>query len=260
MPFTGSHPAAVLPFLRWGLPASGLVIGSIVPDLPLYFPFLPSVAITHSLWGAVSIDLAMAALVFVAWQALLGPAMVAIAPKPIRDRLPSRAPAGLRFHFQDLRRQLLTVASLTIGTLTHIVWDSFTHKGMWGARHSPMLSGHYGPFAGYEWAQHISSVGGLVIVVVWCWRLPKTPSQRPLMSRRPFAVAAWILMLTSAVLGSLTGALSVVAGGRVRIPDLLFRTITWGVVATLAIMIIIAAAWRLRSHLLSARANHTDRS
>ncbi|WP_205730092.1 DUF4184 family protein [Blastococcus sp. TF02-8] len=32
MPFTGSHPAAVLPFLRTPLPASGLVAGSLAPD------------------------------------------------------------------------------------------------------------------------------------------------------------------------------------------------------------------------------------
>ena len=37
MPFTGSHPAAVLPFLRSGLPPSALVIGSMAPDFPYYF-------------------------------------------------------------------------------------------------------------------------------------------------------------------------------------------------------------------------------
>jgi hypothetical protein len=34
VPFTGSHPAAVLPFLRWSMPASALVIGSMAPDFP----------------------------------------------------------------------------------------------------------------------------------------------------------------------------------------------------------------------------------
>ncbi|MDQ7908342.1 DUF4184 family protein [Phytohabitans sp. ZYX-F-186] len=38
MPFTGSHPAAVLPLVRWGLPPAALVIGSMVPDLPYYLP------------------------------------------------------------------------------------------------------------------------------------------------------------------------------------------------------------------------------
>ena len=38
MPFTPSHAAAVLPFLRTPLPASALVVGSITPDLPFYLP------------------------------------------------------------------------------------------------------------------------------------------------------------------------------------------------------------------------------
>lgn len=41
MPFTGSHPAAVLPFLRTPLPASALVVGSIAPDVPFSLPVTP---------------------------------------------------------------------------------------------------------------------------------------------------------------------------------------------------------------------------
>ena len=36
MPFTGSHPAAVLPLLRTSLPGSALVAGSLAPDVPFY--------------------------------------------------------------------------------------------------------------------------------------------------------------------------------------------------------------------------------
>ena len=47
MPFTGSHPAAVLPLLRTPLPASALVAGSVAPDIPFYLPG------THpGRWGA----------------------------------------------------------------------------------------------------------------------------------------------------------------------------------------------------------------
>ena len=38
MPFTGSHPAVVLPLLRTPLPASALVLGSTAPDLPHFLP------------------------------------------------------------------------------------------------------------------------------------------------------------------------------------------------------------------------------
>jgi hypothetical protein len=64
LPFTGSHPAAVLPLLRTPLPASALVIGSLTPDLPYYVPirlagFYPPVTLrgpTHTLWGVLTLD------------------------------------------------------------------------------------------------------------------------------------------------------------------------------------------------------------
>jgi hypothetical protein len=50
MPFTGSHPAAVLPFFRLGLV---LVIGSMVPDLPI--PGYRSAQYASGIVGAVAI-------------------------------------------------------------------------------------------------------------------------------------------------------------------------------------------------------------
>ena len=61
MPFTGSHPAAVLPLLRTPLPASALVAGSIAPDVPFYLPVeLPWA--THTALAVVTVDLLVAAL------------------------------------------------------------------------------------------------------------------------------------------------------------------------------------------------------
>src|SRR5687768_13819575 len=37
MPFTLSHPAVAVPFIKLGLPLSALVAGSMAPDFPYYF-------------------------------------------------------------------------------------------------------------------------------------------------------------------------------------------------------------------------------
>ena len=39
MPFTLSHPAAVIPLRRWGI-FSALIIGSIMPDSVYFLPFM----------------------------------------------------------------------------------------------------------------------------------------------------------------------------------------------------------------------------
>ena len=62
MPFTPSHAAAVLPFLRTPLPASALVIGSVAPDLPYYLPVdLPWD--THTASAVVTVDLLLGGLI-----------------------------------------------------------------------------------------------------------------------------------------------------------------------------------------------------
>jgi hypothetical protein len=90
VPFTGSHAAAILPFARWGLPASALVIGSMSPDLA-YFAAIPvSAHLSHSIVGIVGVDLPMGLAAFLLWQTLVGPAIVAWSPSGLRARLASR--------------------------------------------------------------------------------------------------------------------------------------------------------------------------
>ena len=99
MPFTASHPAAVVALARWGLPGSALVIGSIAPDMPMFLPIPAMTHVAHTPLGILTVDLAIGVAGFVLWQALFGPALVAVAPAPVRARLPDRPPAGLAHHF-----------------------------------------------------------------------------------------------------------------------------------------------------------------
>jgi hypothetical protein len=208
MPFTGSHPAAVIPLARWGLPASGLVIGSITPDLPMFAPIPVDIHYTHSLLGVISIDLVMGGFAFVLWQALVGPAMVSVAPTGLRRRLRKGLPAGLGFHFGAWVRALLVAASIAVGALTHVVWDSFTHGWMWGARQVPWLTEQQGPFKGYEWAQHVSGAMGLALIFAWIWRWwrrsPMTAETVPAASRS-FTIFAWLMILVPAAIGFVYG-------------------------------------------------------
>ncbi|MFI7588439.1 DUF4184 family protein [Spongisporangium articulatum] len=81
MPFTGSHPAAVVPLLvsgrfRGWLAPTALVIGSMSPDLPYYLPppaHEVPVAWTHSGAGVVGLDLVTGLLCVALWHGLLDP-------------------------------------------------------------------------------------------------------------------------------------------------------------------------------------------
>src|SRR3954463_4591962 len=83
VPFTGSHPAAILPFLRTPLPASALVIGSMAPDLPYYLPFQPGLY-THTPQAIVTTDVLLGALAWGLWLGLLAEPALAAAPRALR--------------------------------------------------------------------------------------------------------------------------------------------------------------------------------
>ncbi len=179
MPFTPAHAAAVLPFFRVSRPAGGgavpaaRVFGSMAPDAHYYVPLPLDRGLSHSLAGVVTADLAVGLVLFVAWQGLLARGVLAVAPDGLRRRLGPRRPAGLRYHLGGVVPVALVAVSLVVGSLTHVLWDAFTHHGTWATALVPWLEGTAGPLPRYRWAQFASGVVGgaiLAVAAVRWWR------------------------------------------------------------------------------------------
>lgn len=149
MPFTLSHAAAVLPAVRrtgrarGPLVASALILGSFAPDT---FYFADAVVegvmsygtFTHSLPGVLTADAALTAALVACWLLLREP-LIALLPHAWRGRVHAFARGE---HWRG--RQLLSLAlwfylSAVLGSLTHVVWDSFTHLDRWGTNALPEL-------------------------------------------------------------------------------------------------------------------------
>jgi len=181
VPFTFSHPAAVLPFmppLRDGRPhgpliASALVAGSLAPDVPYFAQsLLPGCyglgAATHRAWAVPTLDVAIAAGLVGAWHGLLREPLVALLPEPWADRAEAlTAPVGKR----DPYDAAWFTASAALGAFTHVGWDAFTHVGRAGERLLPALrrevAGVPLPLA-LQWS---TSAAGLGVLAVSCTRL-----------------------------------------------------------------------------------------
>ncbi len=241
MPFTGSHPAAVLPFLRTGLPASALVAGSLAPDLPFYLPGRPDWP-THGPLAVVTLDVVLGAALWVLWHGLLAGPALAAAPAGLRRRV--SAPAGLRVRLRSPGAGARVVAALAVGAATHVGWDQFTHWWGWGTRHVPALTAPVGSALGEDWygydvAQHASTVLGAAALAAWLvlwWR--RTPSRPGDLRATAWAVWAGLLALGAAV--------GVAAA--VRAPDVLragFAGATAGGAAMAVAAVLAAAAWHV---------------
>lgn len=238
MPFTPSHAAAVLPFLRTPLPASALVIGSVAPDLPYYLPVeLPWD--THTASAVVTTNLLLGALAWVAWHGLLAAPAMAWAPGALRARL-AGLPLGLGARLGSARAVLLTALALVVGAATHVLWDEFTHAGRWGTEHLPVLARAWGPLAGYRWLQYASGVVGGVILLLWLVRWWRRAPRAPL----PARPAAWPVWGAIGAAGLLAGLAGAVAADDVR--KAAWAGATWGGGAALAAAVLLAAVWQVR--------------
>ncbi|MFB6391832.1 DUF4184 family protein [Polymorphospora lycopeni] len=240
MPFTGSHIAAVLPLARvaWLVP-SALVVGSMVPDLPYYLPLPVSATLTHSVAGVLGVDVLLGLLAFALWHGLLARFLTAISPARLRERLVRPATPRPR----PVRLAPMLVVSLAAGAATHVLWDSFTHDGMWGATHIGWLAEPHLGMAGYRWAQYASTVAGAVAVAIWLFRWWRTAPPRNATGQRPPAgrmlvAAAWTAIGLTTVIGA---ALALTEDATPR--RMVFLAVTNGGGAGLAAVIVLAAGY-----------------
>jgi len=238
VPFTASHAAAVLPFLRTPLPASALVAGSIAPDLPFYLPVDFPWA-THTAPAVVTTDLLLGLAAWAVWHGLLAAPALAAAPVPVRGRIPGPAP-GLGARFAAAPHVGWTLVALVVGAATHVVWDEFTHPRRWGPQHIAVLAENWGPLQGYRWLQYATSVVGGVVLLVWLVRWWRRTPTRP-GARRPGVGWAWLLLI------GVGGVVCAVAA--LPAPDLgaaVFAGATSGGGAALVVAVALAVGWHLR--------------
>ncbi|MFJ4875931.1 DUF4184 family protein [Streptomyces sp. NPDC088745] len=207
MPFTLSHAAAVLPGVRRDgtgrgpfLP-SALVAGSFAPDLTY---FLASVlpggmsfgAFTHSAPGVVTADVLCTALLVLLWVRSREP-LVALLPRRWQGRVHGVV-RGARWSAVSPSLVLRFVLSAVVGSLTHVVWDLFTHPGRLGTEWFPVLGHTYAGLPLYTYAQYGSSA---LAALVLCWFLVTalrrqagaSPDGVPLLERRQRGLALALL-------------------------------------------------------------------
>ncbi|MEV8533030.1 DUF4184 family protein [Streptomyces sp. NPDC051211] len=216
MPFTLSHAAAVLPAVRRDgrgrgpLVASALVMGSFAPDMTYFTASVVPGAmafgsVTHSLTGVLTVDALITAALVGCWLLLREP-LAALLPAAWRGRAyvlvrGARWPAGR----PSARLAVWFYLSAVVGSLTHVVWDSFTHMDRYGTDMWPWLSGYYGGFPLYTYLQYGSSAlaaGALVwFLVTALRRLPvsQAPESVPVLGRSEWWGALALIAVCVAV-------------------------------------------------------------
>lgn len=138
MPWTLSHPAAILPLRRFcpeHLNLAALVMGSFAPDLGYYLGQFPATAYAHTLAGTFLVSLPSAAVMLLLFYLLRKP-FCFVLPNPHRELL---APLCARSAPNTPRSLAIAFFSLLLGVVIHNFWDAWTHDEGWFAEHIRFL-------------------------------------------------------------------------------------------------------------------------
>ena len=158
MPYTASHAIAVFPFWagfrRW-LPLPALIVGSLSPDFPYFVALTPIYAPGHFVDGLFLYCVLPSLAVLGIWYRWLEKPMLSLLRLPIDSG---------RF---SITRLLSLVAAVTLGALTHILWDASSHDYGWIVDRYAWLRAEALGLPLYQWNQYLSSVLGLAALAVW---------------------------------------------------------------------------------------------
>jgi hypothetical protein len=183
MPFTLSHPALVLPLnllpKKW-FSITGLVIGSLAPDLQAFFSSETGKTATHTWWGilwfCIPVSIVLSFLFHLS----------------VREMLITHLPRFFQLkyiRYKDLdwvatfkKNWLIIIISIAIGAASHLFWDSFSHFNGFFIKGNAALQGNTTirgqsveiPFV----IQYLNSGIGLLIVLIAMIQVPRSHNVR----------------------------------------------------------------------------------
>lgn len=128
MPFTFSHPAAILPlhyFSRKKLSITGLIAGSLVPDFEYFVRDFHKSFYSHTWPGLFYIDVPAGLLLCFLYHLLIRDPFYNNAPYFLKRKLANFQPLNWMNWFR--KNWQIVLLSLLLGTASHLVWDKLTH-------------------------------------------------------------------------------------------------------------------------------------
>ncbi|HVT85121.1 MAG TPA: DUF4184 family protein [Chitinophagaceae bacterium] len=178
MPFTFSHPGAVLPLgylPKRFFSMTALVIGSIAPDFEYFIRMRDKSYYSHRWTGLFWFDLPLVIILAFLYHGVVRDKLINNLPGIFAKRLQAFKNFDWPGYFA--KNFPVVIISAIIGTASHILWDAFTHeKGLFAADIGKLKElyaiSDYHRFATYNLLQLISSIVGILIVLYSLLHLP----------------------------------------------------------------------------------------
>ncbi len=186
---------------------SALVVGSMAPDFRYFLNLAPRGHFGHSFKGVFFFCLPVGLAVLWIFQRVMKLPLISLAPERHQQRL---AALATPFRWGPAGRFVLILCSLFVGAISHLAWDAFTHDRGFVVRNLPDLRspaleefGTHRPL--YNVLQHGSSLLGMALLALWCWRWFKrapplpVPPYLQMDARRKGWITASIVTLSAGI-------------------------------------------------------------
>jgi Domain of unknown function (DUF4184) len=169
MPFTLAHVAAALPLRRRPFVWSAVIVGTTAPDLEYFVRLAPNDGYGHTLAGSLLLSLPLAIATLWLFHSFVRAPLIEFLPAEVQRRMINRYD---EFQFGGAGRFIWIVASILLGMMTHLIWDSFTHANTrlyrgWPALGESVAVPIVGPMPIYKVLQHGSTIIGLGALAFW---------------------------------------------------------------------------------------------
>ncbi|MDO1446593.1 DUF4184 family protein [Rhodocytophaga aerolata] len=206
MPFTFSHPAIVLPLKKikpeW-FSLTGLVIGSMSPDLLYFFQMSGEEDYGHTFPGIFVFDLPATLLLTLIFHLWIRNTLILYLPSPLNRKFAKYLPQNI---FLFLRKNWhIVLFSAFIGAISHLLWDEAGNTQGWVYKQAPDFFGKelaIGPF-NYQIYVYIEYIGSLVGLLAIGWVLFNEPGENslpPISAQAKFGFWFSVLFFTGAVI------------------------------------------------------------
>ncbi len=178
MPFTFSHPALVLPLTylpsKW-FSLTGLVIGSLIPDFEYFIRMRIQSNYSHTLFGLFWFDLPIGLLLAFVYHIIVRNSLFDNLPTLLKSRLSVFKQFDWNMYFK--KKWFVVIISILIGTVSHLLWDSFTHCDGYFVQTLPFLTSTVEFFGrhitAFKIIQHSSTLLGGIVIVWAIFRLQR---------------------------------------------------------------------------------------
>ncbi len=171
MPFTASHPALILVLLkkRW-LSASGLLMGSMVPDFEFFLRMKAEGPYGHTLLGMFWLNIPLAIAFMFIYHGFVRNSLIKSLPAYFERRMRLFLTFDWNAYFAANYGKV--VLSILLGNLSHLAWDAFTHFDGFFVTKMSFLNTPIWSIPLYDLLQYGCSLLGAFVIWYYIDKLP----------------------------------------------------------------------------------------